>query len=216
MPPKGKATSKVALARAASLAAKAAREAAAAPPPASAVAASTADSGSATPVSTSTEGGAVASTSSASPDVASSPADAPAADSSEHLFPPAKSLPTEPMDLDETQETGEGDTEMLEVEGVGGQGILPVEPEAPPHFRPADEANGRSRDKGKERERPVPARGTAGEMKSMQDVGRDPRHVAEGLEALGQEMYKGKGLTDPIKSVTVRSSEAWRYLHDLY
>ena len=41
-------------------------------------------------------------------------------------------------------------------------------------------------------------------MKSMQDVGGDPRHLADGLEALGQENYKGKALTDPIKSVTVR------------
>lgn len=203
MPPKAKAPSKVALARAASQAAKAAREAAAAPP--ASATASTADSGSTSSASTpTTEGGAVASTSSASPDVASPSAalDAAAADT-EHLFPPAKALPTEPMDLDETQETGEGDTEMLEVEGVGGKGILPVEPEAPPSQH-TDEVNGRKRDKGKERERLPPARGTAGEMKSMQDVGGDPRHLADGLEALGQENYKGKALTDPIKSVTVR------------
>lgn len=211
MPPKAKAPSKVALARAASQAAKAAREAAAAPP--ASATASTADSGSTSSASTpATEGGAVASTSSASPDVASPSAAldpdaalAAAEEEAEHLFPPAKALPTEPMDLDETQETGEGDTEMLEVEGVGGKGILPVEPEAPPS-KHADEVNGRKRDKGKERERPEPARGTAGEMKSMQDVGGDPRHLADGLEALGQENYKGKALTDPIKSVTVRLS----------
>ncbi|GAA5989823.1 hypothetical protein JCM10908_002335 [Rhodotorula pacifica] len=200
MPPKGKPTSKVALARAASQAAKAAREAAAAStaPSQEAPAAASTSSGE----TTSAEAGPVASTSSASPDVASPSA-------AQDLFPPAKSLPTEPMDLDETQETGEGDTEMLDVEGAqGGKGILPVEPEAVPSksSKPVVDAsttaNGRKREKGKERERPLPPRGAAGEMQSMQDVGRDPRHLAEGLEALGQENYKGKALTDPIKSVT--------------
>lgn len=134
---------------------------------------------------------------------------APAGNFAEQLFPPAKALPSEPMDLDETQEDGEGDTEMLVTEGAqGGKGVLPVEPGPENGAEAGPEPNGRKREKGKERERPVPATGAAkraaaGEMQSMQDVGKDPAHLADGLEALGQQNYKGKAMTDPIKSVTV-------------
>ncbi|GAA5858605.1 hypothetical protein JCM8547_001387 [Rhodosporidiobolus lusitaniae] len=147
----------------------------------------------------------------------------PAADPLEEIaaaLPPAKALPTEPMDLDETEETGEGDTEMVDSSSAviadapkaedvgakpaagkkspaqGGKGkkkaVDEVEEldEEPPTKRT-------TRGKGKEKEREQ-----GGEMKAVQDVAKDARHLAEGLEAMGQDGWKGKALTDPVKSVT--------------
>lgn len=175
MPPKG--NSKVARLRAAN----AASAASASSSQASATSSSTA---------TATPAGPVPSTSSAHhhPDDSSA----------ETGLPPAKALPSEPMDLDETQETGEGDTEMVDYAPAGplvgdDDGVkVSARVEAETASRAA-----KGKGKAKVQER--------GEMASMQDVGKDARHLVDGLEALGQDMYKGKSLSDPIKSVTVRS-----------
>ncbi|GAA5973592.1 hypothetical protein JCM11641_007140 [Rhodosporidiobolus odoratus] len=118
-------------------------------------------------------------------------------------FPPATALPTEPMDLDETEETGDGDTEMLQA---------PPAVDAPPSTkRPskvAAAAKKAEKVEAAEVENPVKGKGKgksreeAGEMKAAQNVAKDAKHLAQGLEAMGQENWKGKGLTDPVKSVT--------------
>ncbi|BGP27572.1 DNA-directed RNA polymerase III subunit RPC2 [Rhodotorula toruloides] len=117
--------------------------------------------------------------------------------SAETGFPPAKALPSEPMDLDETQETGEGDTEMVDYAPagplVGADDGVKVSARVEAASAIASRtAKGKGKAKVQER----------GEMASMQDVGKDARHLADGLEVLGQDMYKGKSLSDPIKSVT--------------
>ncbi|GAA5839047.1 hypothetical protein JCM11251_007861 [Rhodosporidiobolus azoricus] len=113
------------------------------------------------------------------------------------LPPPAVALPTEPMDLDETEETGEGDVDMVDAvpaqaptrEEVGAKKGKPAA-----EARKAAAAGGKGKGKGKA--------GESGEMSAAQDVAKDARHLADGLEAMGQENWKGKALTDPVKSVT--------------
>ncbi|GAA6011488.1 hypothetical protein JCM10207_002636 [Rhodosporidiobolus poonsookiae] len=117
-------------------------------------------------------------------------------------FPSAKTLPSEPMELDETAETGEGDTEMLDAppadapaaEDVGAKPARPARA-AKSAAATAGESKAKGKGKGKARE-------MDGEMRAAQDVAKDARHLAEGLEAMGQENWKGKALTDPVKSVT--------------
>ena len=96
--------------------------------------------------------------------------------SSSHL-PPVAALPTEPMDLDfGFEESGEGDTEMADaVEG--------------PPSGSLDKGKGKAVDQA--------------ELRSMQNVSED--HVlGDGMEGMGEQVWKGKGLTDSIKSVEVR------------
>ncbi|KAM0750249.1 beta and beta-prime subunits of DNA dependent RNA-polymerase [Meredithblackwellia eburnea MCA 4105] len=94
--------------------------------------------------------------------------------------PTVAALPTEPMDLDETQETGDGDTEMADlVEGDDGPqlGKAPIA------------ADPKGKGKGKDVE-----------MKALQNVA-DLKMLGAGMEGMGDKVWKGKGLTDSIKSV---------------
>ncbi|GAA6005244.1 DNA-directed RNA polymerase III core subunit RET1 [Rhodotorula paludigena] len=182
MPPKNK----VMAARAAAVA----RAAAAATPPAAEA-----------PSSSVPDAGPVASTSAAPPAPAAkakaSPPSSPRKGkaSAAHL-PPAATLPSEPMDLDETQETGDGDTDMLDP-AVPHTELDVSRPrnDVPPRAAAASKRASAAKGKGKERARD-------GEFAPLQDVGKDARHLADGLEALGQDSFKGKSLTDPVKSVT--------------
>ena len=127
------------------------------------------------------------------------------APSDQAAFPPAAALPSEPMELDETQETGEGnDTDMrdagTEVDVSRPHNTVPprsatTTKAAPPPPSAKGKGKAKARDQGAE-----------AHMAALQDVAKDPRHLAQGLEALGQETFNGKSLTDPIKSVTVRPS----------
>ncbi|GAA5904430.1 hypothetical protein JCM8208_004192 [Rhodotorula glutinis] len=191
MPPKNK----VAALRAAQAAAREAKAAAAAapPPPPSAPPPAAADDNDDSSVSPPAAG----------PVPSSSKQPAP---SDQAAFPPAATLPSEPMELDETAETGEGnDTDMRDAEPdvdvSRAHNTVPPrstetkanQPAAPPP--PATSAKGKG--KGKARDH-----GGDGPMAALQDVAKDPRHLAQGLEALGQDTFNGKSLTDPIKSVT--------------
>ncbi|GAA6041926.1 hypothetical protein JCM8097_000226 [Rhodosporidiobolus ruineniae] len=180
MPPKNKV--------AAMRAAAAARAAASSAPSSS----SSSSSSSVSPASTPAPAPASAPSSSTLAAPSSSSATAAAA-----LFPPAVTLPTEPMELDETAETGEGDVDMLDAPAADAPiaeqvGAKPARGGRKP-ASPAKGAKGKGKGKADERE---------GEMSAAQDVAKDARHLAEGLEAMGQESWKGKSLTDPVKSVT--------------
>jgi DNA-directed RNA polymerase III subunit RPC2 len=110
-------------------------------------------------------------------------------------FPPAVALPSEPMDLDETQEDGHGDTEMADpVEGKGTRedGEMRYLPEDKPVKKSVVDKG-----KGKARE--------GGEMKGLQNVG-DLQALGDGMEGMGEQVWKGKGLTDSIKAVEASSS----------
>ncbi|BGP19947.1 hypothetical protein JCM10213_006723 [Rhodosporidiobolus nylandii] len=152
-----------------------------------------------------------------SPSTSSAPAAGPAppqpgdekqAHAAEDAFPPAEALATEPMDLDETQEDGEQhgeedrDAAMADAPQAKDVGAKPG--------KPAARARAAAAEKKKEEPAKAPAGGKGkgkakdqgGEMRAAQDVAKDARHLAEGLEAMGQETWKGKALTDPVKSVT--------------
>ncbi|KAM0786053.1 DNA-directed RNA polymerase III subunit [Microbotryomycetes sp. NB124-2] len=102
--------------------------------------------------------------------------------------PPATALPTEPMDLDETQETGEGDTEMADV--IDG----PSGPKDKPRFVAENELPLSSKLKGKQKAT------ATDEMKSLQNV-TDLESLHQGMAGMGNQTFKGKGLTDGIKAV---------------
>lgn len=106
-------------------------------------------------------------------------------------LPPAASLPTEPMELDGIDETGEGDTEMADsVEGSGhvvdGERL----------FMDQVDGGGKGKGKGKALEDDM-------EMKSLQNV-KDLGVLGPGMEGMADPVWKGKALTDSIKNVSVR------------
>ncbi|BGP51529.1 DNA-directed RNA polymerase III complex subunit Rpc2 [Rhodotorula kratochvilovae] len=106
-------------------------------------------------------------------------------------FPPATTLPTEPMELDETAETGEGDAD-------DARNARPEVDTSRPRNAVPSRATAAAKGKGKGKARDD----TGGSMAALQDVAKDAHHLAQGLEALGQETFNGKSLTDPVKSVT--------------
>ncbi|GAA5896402.1 hypothetical protein JCM5296_002722 [Sporobolomyces johnsonii] len=129
----------------------------------------------------------------------------------ESNFPPAKALPTEPMDLDETEEDGTGDTEMVDADPDAAAGLKDEvmqggkasEATVDPKKASASAVGEEERSRGKGASDPK-GKGKAsdkdGEMQSRQSV-KDLGVVADGIEAMGQENWKGKALTDPVKSV---------------
>jgi len=136
------------------------------------------------------------------------------------MMPPAKALPTEPMDLDETQEEGTGDTEMLDnapparkngkvvaqvkdevMEGEEDEGKATTDPK-----KASASTNGKGKKEVKSKAKADPkgkGKGKAVEREDEMMNGQSAKEVNAGLEALGQENFKGKSLTDPVNTVAV-------------
>lgn len=114
---------------------------------------------------------------------------------------PAKALPTEPMDLDETQEEGTGDTEMADAFA----GPVKHDEEGNPIFPEVEQVRAEfsAQQKGKARAKPVIEK--EGIMQGLQNVG-NLKSLGDGMEGMGEQTWKGKGLTDPIKTIEVRSN----------
>jgi DNA-directed RNA polymerase III subunit RPC2 len=139
------------------------------------------------------------------------------------MMPPAKALPTEPMDLDETVEEGTGDTEMLDSDKNGARkveaevtdevvGEEHEEGKATTEVKKASANGGSSKEKttkpssSKSKPKADPkgkGKGKAIEKEEEMTNGQSAKEIEMGLEAMGQETYKGKSLTDPVKSVAV-------------
>jgi len=138
------------------------------------------------------------------------------------MMPPAKALPTEPMDLDETQEEGTGDTEMVDgAKGKNGSVVAQVKDEVMDGGAEQDEgkattdpkkASASTNGKGSKKEGKSKAaksdpkgkgKGKAIEREDEMMNGQSAKEVNAGLEALGQENFKGKSLTDPVNTVAV-------------
>ncbi|KAL8293434.1 hypothetical protein RQP46_000135 [Phenoliferia psychrophenolica] len=83
------------------------------------------------------------------------------------------------MDLDFLDDSGEGDTEMADPDAL--------DEEQPP---PLDKGKGKQR--AEDQDRPA--------LNGMQNVA-DVHTLGEGMEGMGEQVWKGKGLTDPIQSV---------------
>ncbi|GAA6054796.1 hypothetical protein JCM3770_007439 [Rhodotorula araucariae] len=155
------------------------KAAAASPAPTSASSASASPASTASPPPPPPAAGPVPSTSrSGSGSVAHAPPSAAAA------FPPATTLPSEPMELDETTESGEGDTDI--------RYALPDVDTSRPRNQVPPRSNPSLKGKARDNHALAP----------LQDVASDPHHLAQGLQALAQDTFKGKSLTDPVKSVT--------------
>ncbi|GAA5931078.1 DNA-directed RNA polymerase III core subunit RET1 [Sporobolomyces koalae] len=125
-------------------------------------------------------------------------------------LPSAKALPTEPMDLDETQEEGTGDTEMVDgMQSVQAEVKAEVfEPETDEGKATTEPKKASANGAGKkERTKPVRSdpkgkgKGKAIEKEGEMTNGQSAKEINAGLEAMGQETYKGKSLTDPVKNV---------------
>lgn len=131
------------------------------------------------------------------------------------MMPPAKALPTEPMDLDETVEEGTGDTEMI-------NGDDPVQADVKDQVMDGEQDEGKATTdvkkasvNGTKKERSTkttskPKSDPKGKGKAKaidkegeMTNGQSAKEIEAGLEAMGQETYKGKSLTDPVKSVAV-------------
>lgn len=92
------------------------------------------------------------------------------------------------MDLNQTFEAGDGDTEMADpVEGPAVVEDGEKHYALPPGI--LDKGKGKATD--------------GGEMKGLQNVA-DLQGLGEGMEGMGETVWKGKGLTAPIKTVAVR------------
>lgn len=134
------------------------------------------------------------------------------------MMPPAKALPTEPMDLDETVEEGTGDTEMVDADKNGARKVEAEvkdqimdgegekeEGKATTEVKKAS-ANGSKTTKGSSKSKADPkgkGKGKAIEKEGEMTNGQSAKEIEMGLEAMGEETYKGKSLTDPVKSVAV-------------
>lgn len=126
-----------------------------------------------------------ASTSNAASSIESSPT------ASTSDLPSAKTLPSEPMDLNGIEESGEGSTEMADV----ADKVLSnnqVDEEQPPSSKTL---NGLDKGKGKARM----------EMNNMQNVSDLNSLSSFGMDGMEQDIWKGKALTDNIKNVVVSS-----------
>ena len=146
------------------------------------------------------------------------------------MMPPAKALPTEPMDLDETQEEGTGDTEMLDnapparkngkvvaqvkdevMEGEEDEGKATTDPK-----KASASTNGKGKKEVKSKAKADPkgkGKGKAVEREDEMMNGQSAKEVNAGLEALGQENFKGKSLTDPVNTVAVSRTISLHHPH---
>ncbi|GAA6062808.1 hypothetical protein JCM10212_006169 [Sporobolomyces blumeae] len=132
------------------------------------------------------------------------------------MMPPAKALPTEPMDLDETVEEGTGDTEMIDgaQDGVVDAGVRDEvmdgeadEGKATTDAKRASASGDKAvRTNGKKAQKKPDAKGKGKAIEKDDEMmnGQNVKDVDQfpGMEGMDAEVYKGKGLTDPIKNVT--------------
>lgn len=105
------------------------------------------------------------------------------------LLPPATSLPSEPMDLDNNlYENGEGDTEMADI----ADKVL----NETDHEQPTT-SNNNNKGKGKANNN------NRIEMNSMQNVENLIELNNNNLEGMEKDIWKGKGISESIKNVEV-------------